>query len=317
MQKIVIIEGKKVVRLNHSPNEYYELKYDWREDTYFNINGPAECQKELYIREGWDIDYYMEVFTRYENAETYKGVHGNSFEDCEEKLWNKIQKYIECEHEFVRDSPTGIHYSNGAGFCKHCGMFKSKAFEPETKCMKCGKNANLNKCINGEEVCDDCYEELPWYMKLDCKYFSDVSFLRYCSSHHDVFERFEMEENKDTLKLKNTVLMKSKDYKGKCIVEWSMKKEEDGVFRVIDFNAKGFYLMAKFLFGNNNCYYFCGEKGIHKLIRKKNTIHRNLREGLLTMSYAKDEIQKIESLLNAEMIDISNDLESKFGYLDD
>lgn len=324
MQKIIIIDNRKAVKFNHyAPKKpYYFLRFDWPENTIFNINGPSTDEaKEMLEKQGYKIEYYMEVFLNTENVDTFDGVHGTSFEECETKLWDKYQKYIKCNHEFIRESPCGTHYSNGAGFCKHCGMFKSKAFEPETKCMKCGKNANLNKCVNGESVCIDCYRELPWSMKLGCEYFSDISFHNYCSSHQDIFERFEMEENKGILKLKNTILMKNKDFKEKCIVEWTMKKEENGVYRVIDFNGKGFYLMSKFLFGNDNCYYFYGIDGIHKLIKKKNTIHRNLRNGLLTTNYAKHEIRKIESLLSlhmgVEMIENLSDLESKFGHLED
>lgn len=72
---------------------------------------------------------------------------------AEEAAWTKFQRYLACPgpsgHEY---EPRG--YENGAGFCKHCGMFASDVFTAADLglfCKVCGVPANYSK------VGDDYY----------------------------------------------------------------------------------------------------------------------------------------------------------------
>jgi len=68
---------------------------------------------------------FFEAFPR--NPDTFIRGEGKTIEEAEEQTWLKFQKYLACKgHEFEKRG-----YRNGAGFCKHCGMFGSKVFEPE------------------------------------------------------------------------------------------------------------------------------------------------------------------------------------------
>jgi hypothetical protein len=59
---------------------------------------------------------------------------GSTVEEAEADAWQKTVKFCKCQnHEFERGT-----YRNGAGLCKHCGMFKSGVFPPSTHCTICG-----------------------------------------------------------------------------------------------------------------------------------------------------------------------------------
>lgn len=67
---------------------------------------------------------FFEAFPR--NPNTFIRGEGATVGDAEASAFAKFQKYQACDgHEFERRG-----YTNGAGFCKHCGFFGSKAFEP-------------------------------------------------------------------------------------------------------------------------------------------------------------------------------------------
>lgn len=51
---------------------------------------------------------------------------GSTIEEAERSAFGQFEKFQACpNHEFERRN-----YTNGAGFCKHCGLFNSTAFEP-------------------------------------------------------------------------------------------------------------------------------------------------------------------------------------------
>ncbi len=63
---------------------------------------------------------------------------GATVAEAEAKAFAAFEHYRACAgHEFERRG-----YTNGAGFCKHCGLFASKAFEPTTLCHVCGTPTN-------------------------------------------------------------------------------------------------------------------------------------------------------------------------------
>lgn len=52
---------------------------------------------------------------------------GKTIEEAEASAWRQFRRHEDCPgHEFEKRG-----YKNGAGFCKHCKMFKTKVFKPE------------------------------------------------------------------------------------------------------------------------------------------------------------------------------------------
>lgn len=76
-----------------------------------------------------DTDTYETAFFEAfpNNPSTFIRGEGKTIEDAEASAWKQFQKFSACKgHEYEKRG-----YKNGAGFCKNCGMFKSKVFEPE------------------------------------------------------------------------------------------------------------------------------------------------------------------------------------------
>lgn len=110
------------------------------------------CQPESYRNDNhtpvcaWPEDCYVQwgatgiVFTQQEKGsyktaffeafptdpKTFLRGEGASIEEAERKAFAQFEKHQACaNHEFERKG-----YTNGAGFCKHCGLFASRMFEP-------------------------------------------------------------------------------------------------------------------------------------------------------------------------------------------
>lgn len=98
-------------------------------------------------------------FEAYPNSpmQTFLTGHGETLETAEVDAFAKFESYCKCpNHEFERR-----HYTNGVGFCKHCNMFKSRAFEPDQPCCQCN-NKNGYGCDNqGRWWCEACYSNMP------------------------------------------------------------------------------------------------------------------------------------------------------------
>lgn len=67
---------------------------------------------------------FFEAFPR--DPDTFVRGEGETIEAAESAAWFRFEKHRACSgHEYERRG-----YTNGAGFCIHCGMFKSGAFSP-------------------------------------------------------------------------------------------------------------------------------------------------------------------------------------------
>lgn len=130
----------------------YECKQEWPEDCFvqcgdnglvlnkdslndvFGSNNPI---KSIVINTSY-ITAFFEAFPN--NPNTFIRGEGKTVEEAEQQAFNKFTKYSKCpQHEFERKG-----YTNGAGFCKYCGMFASKVFEPTTKCCICNSPTNYS-----------------------------------------------------------------------------------------------------------------------------------------------------------------------------
>ncbi len=81
---------------------------------------------------------------------------GASVKEAEANAYDKFTRATKCDgHEFERRK-----YRNGAGFCKHCDMFCSNAFEPIDKCSVCDTPTNYSRDKNGLMYCEEHRSEM-------------------------------------------------------------------------------------------------------------------------------------------------------------
>ncbi len=93
----------------------------WEDDTYVPWGGKGL----VLVKEGESYTTaFFEAFPH--NPDTFIRGEGRTVPEAEQDAWNKFQRIRACPgHEFERRG-----YTNGCGFCKHCNMSSSKAFEP-------------------------------------------------------------------------------------------------------------------------------------------------------------------------------------------
>jgi len=123
---------------------------------------------------------FFEAFPR--NPDTFIRGEGNTVEEAEKSAWSMLQKFKACSgHEFERRG-----YTNGAGFCIHCGMFNSKAFDPTTICCKCSKPTDYTQDKDRNYYCENCQK-----LKTPDK-FTEVDWVIVRSEHyrHTVVEQW-------------------------------------------------------------------------------------------------------------------------------
>lgn len=90
---------------------------------------------------------FVEAFPK--TPKTFIRGEGETIAEAEKDAWEQLQKYSACNHpSFERRG-----YTNGAGLCMACDMFKSSAFEPTTKCCVCDSPTNFATDINGKWYC--------------------------------------------------------------------------------------------------------------------------------------------------------------------
>lgn len=84
--------------------------------------------KELAVQASHPESYITAFFEAFpKEPDTFIRGEGKDIAAAEEDAWTQYLSFVACKgHEFEKRG-----YTNGAGFCVHCGMFKSKAFVPE------------------------------------------------------------------------------------------------------------------------------------------------------------------------------------------
>jgi hypothetical protein len=145
----------KIARLStglllQSPDGY-TCAFDW----------PAECFVQagergiVYSSDGKYETAFFEAFPR--NPNTFVRGEGETVADAERSAWDRYQRHIACPgHEFER-----CGYTNGGGFCKHCNMWSSTAFEPLTHCCVCDKPTDYTVDSDGKYYCEEHQREMP------------------------------------------------------------------------------------------------------------------------------------------------------------
>lgn len=108
---------------------------------------------------------YMEVFTDVPEAKTYfsgrsAGVGHAALSLAEERCAAVFFRYLNCRgHDFEARG-----YTNGAGVCRHCGMFASGVMPPTRVCQSCGRGLwdNSRLDLEGRVYCDLHFRDRPW-----------------------------------------------------------------------------------------------------------------------------------------------------------
>jgi hypothetical protein len=177
--------------------EPYVCQKDWPEDCFvqcgdngmvlkatgFEATMTSENFKELGENIAENYAYTTAFFEAFpNNPNTFIRGEGKSVEEAEESAWKKFRKYADCEeHEFEKRN-----YRNGAGFCKKCNMFKSRAFEPWEPCVVCGKKTFYHQVDDNSMMCKEHYYQLP-YEELD-------KMTKYCYTEEEWKVEAKLEE---------------------------------------------------------------------------------------------------------------------------
>lgn len=153
--------------------EDYICKCEWEEDCFvqcgdsgivlgkgslqevLDAENPLNALGEAASDEKSYITAFFEAFPK--EPSTFIRGEGKTVEEAEESAWKQYQRFKGCSgHEFERRD-----YKNGAGFCKHCGLFNSKAFDPLYKCIICGIPSYHTFDIDENCYCEEHTSQIP------------------------------------------------------------------------------------------------------------------------------------------------------------
>lgn len=149
-----------MIRLaKNSYGEDYTCKFNWDENCF------VQCGDEGLVIKG-DKNYLTAFFEAFPiEPKTFIRGEGDTIEEAERDAWKQLMNFKSCyHHEFERRD-----YTNGVGFCKHCGLYKSHAFEPTTMCKICGEPTSYSQDNNGDFYCEEHYELIPDELLQPCQ----------------------------------------------------------------------------------------------------------------------------------------------------
>jgi len=129
----------------------YDCNCPWPSDCFVQCGGGGIVfgKKETYRTA------FFEAFPK--DPDTFIRGEGKTVEEAEQSAWDKFEKISSCKnHEFERRG-----YTNGLGFCKHCNMSKSKAFDPTTKCYVCGIPTCYGRLKDEKIACEEHHNSAP------------------------------------------------------------------------------------------------------------------------------------------------------------
>lgn len=138
-------------------NHQWECAKPWPDDCFVQCGdgGIVFYQDESGNHSHYDTAFF-EAFPN--SPSTFIRGEGQSIEEAEAKAWADYEKYCACSaHEFERRD-----YDNGVGFCRHCGMFSSGAFEPvRYPCPVCGELTRFMADNDKGYWCREHWREMP------------------------------------------------------------------------------------------------------------------------------------------------------------
>lgn len=151
--------GRKASTGFFTKEREYDCQFDWPEDCKVQ-GGDKGIVFDKKAEGGSYRTSFFEAFPR--NPDTFIRGEGKSMQEAEQKAWEKYQRYLACpaDHEDP-DNFERRGYKNGAGFCKECGLFRGKMFEPTEKCHNCGTATYYTSDKHGRYWCEDCSDQIP------------------------------------------------------------------------------------------------------------------------------------------------------------
>jgi hypothetical protein len=187
---------------------FYECQRDWPEDCFVQggDNGIVFTQKDAFedilstpdpldmlntIVTGEGQAHYRTAFFEAfpNNPDTFIRGEGPTIQAAEESAWQQFQKFLACPgpngHEFEARG-----YENGAGFCKHCGMFGSHVIAPIHNCCNCGQPTWYHKDIQGDWWCQTREPTMPEERKSELDKKIEASIDRSHLALQRMIERF-------------------------------------------------------------------------------------------------------------------------------
>ncbi len=118
----------------------YELLCSWPDDCYVQWGSKGI----VFGANGGRVTAFFEAFPKSPN--TFIRGEGVTVADAERSAFEQFNRNRACpSHEFERRG-----YTNGAGICKHCGLFNAHAFAPSTLCEICSGPTNFSFGVDGE-----------------------------------------------------------------------------------------------------------------------------------------------------------------------
>lgn len=148
-----------IIRPHNQPGAY-----DNREGWLPLCAWPEDCTVQwgdvgLVVCREKDKENYLTAFFEAFPVEprTFIRGEGKTIVEAEANAFAKLERYQACAgHEFEMGT-----FLNGAGICKHCRMFSSKAIEPIYPCHTCGELTWHSHDQEGRYFCKPCYDTKP------------------------------------------------------------------------------------------------------------------------------------------------------------
>lgn len=128
----------------------YECQKPWPDDCGVQA-GDEGLVLDRSAENGHYTTAFFEAFPTCNGISTFIRGEGATVAEAEAQAFVKYEKYNACTHEVGFDRRS---YTNGAGFCKGCGMFASEIFEPTTKCIICDTPTNYSTDRHGHWYCE-------------------------------------------------------------------------------------------------------------------------------------------------------------------
>lgn len=239
--------GKQARTGRFTDAPFYECIFAWPENCFVQggdggvvftecklektLMDPVDAVTTIVTGEGKHKHYRTSFFEAFPKIpDTFIRGEGATIEEAEAKAWQQYQHFLSCKgpngHEFEARG-----YRNGAGFCKHCGMFGSDTIPPIHPCKVCGVLTWYHEDTEGGFWCKEHVHLIPEELQSDL----DKSFREHARQlEEDLIEHgwsFQADEEEEA----RTITRLQSDFGGEWYAHHTY--EEQGK-RVVNFRRR-------------------------------------------------------------------------------